>query len=679
MPTLRLRLRCDCGHSWDHPAPPPADLRDACPRCRGAVTASVGSMEIAADPPNAGPFRPGDTLNGYEILAEINRGGMGAIYQARQLGLNRTVVLKVILPDRAGSQAVVARFEREVQAAAKLAHPNIVTVFATDLTAPVPYLVMEYVPGIDLHRLVRQAGPLAPGDAVRYIRQAADGLQHAHEQGLVHRDIKPANLMVTPSPLDPPATPPRRPVVKILDMGLARATGGAADLTRAGEFLGTPDYVSPEQAQNAAAADIRADLFSLGGTLYFLLTGDPPISGDNLLEKLSRLLTESPPRVRDKRPELPDDLDHIVQTLLARDPADRYQTPADLLDALDDLLASGQLGGATPGGPATGRIPLPPPSSKQLAPRAAATPAPGPTTVVAPAVAAAHPGGVRAVAAAGDGDTLVTAGPDATLRVWDAHRLAERRRMTGDVGAVTAAAVGPSGGWAVSTAVRMSPADVGVQVWDLVAHNELARLTGPTDNPLCVAVSGDGRRIAAGTADKEVWVWPLAAADGKPVRFRGHVAPLAAVLFLPGGDTLLTGDETGQVRQWDLRTNTGRGAMTLAVGRLHGLAFSGSKGKQVAAAGANGLVLRGRDGSLSPLAGHIGAVRAVAYNPAGTRLASAGADGTVRVWAAADGQPVATFAGFAGAAWCVCWAADGASVFAGGADGTLRRWPAPAA
>ncbi len=669
-----VRLHCECGLSWDQPPPLPADPRSVCPRCQAGVTASVGAagpiLEAAA-----GPFRPGDTLNGFEVLAEINRGGMGAIYRATQLGLNRTVALKVILPDKVASKSALARFEREVQAAAKLAHPNIVTVFATDLTGPVPYLVMEYVPGIDLHRLVRTGGPLAPLDAVRYVRQAADGLQHAHEQGLVHRDIKPANLMVTPNPLDPPATPPRRPVVKILDMGLARAVGPATgELTRAGEFLGTPDYVSPEQAQNAASADIRADLFSLGGTLYFLLAGEPPIAAGNLLEKLSRLLTDEPPSVRAKRADVPQELDDLIRVLLARDPADRFQTPAALCDALDDLMAGGTLGNARPGGPASGRLPAPP-SSKTVGPRAT-TPAPGPTPVMAPAAAVAHPGGVRAVCVAGD--TLVTAGLDATLRVWDAARLAEKKRVSGDVGAVTAAAVGPTGGWAVSAATRMSPADIGVQVWDLVPMTEYARLKGPADNPTCVAVSGDGRRIAAGTADRELWVWPLDPADGKVVRFKGHAAPLAAVLFLPGGDGLLSGDEAGQVRQWDLRTAVGKGTIPLSVGRLHGLAFSGLRLKQMAAAGANGLVLRGRDGSLLPLTGHAGAVRAVAYDPAGDRLASGGADGTVRVWRASDGASLATFTGFTGAAWCVAWSVDGASVFAGGADGTLRRWPAAA-
>src|SRR5262249_984824 len=154
---------------------------------------------------------------GFEIIEELSRGGMGIIYKARQQGFNRLAVLKVISPDRLALPDMLRRFQREVQAAALLSHPNIVTVYATDLSGRWPYLAMEYVPGIDLFRLVKEGGPLSIADACSYILQAAQGLQHAHEQGLVHRDIKPANLMVTPSPLTATATAKRR--IKILDMG----------------------------------------------------------------------------------------------------------------------------------------------------------------------------------------------------------------------------------------------------------------------------------------------------------------------------------------------------------------------------------------------------------------------------------------------------------------------------
>jgi len=174
-------------------------------------------------------LKPGDELAGFEIIRPLNRGGMGVVYQARQRGLDRLVALKVVAPERlAGKDQVeyLERFRREARAPALLNHPNIVTVYATDLAGPRPYFAMEYVEGIDLYRLVRKAGPLGVPESCDYVRQAALGLQHAFEQGLTHRDIKPHNLMVTPSPLAPQAPSAsgsrRKPAVKILDMGLAR-------------------------------------------------------------------------------------------------------------------------------------------------------------------------------------------------------------------------------------------------------------------------------------------------------------------------------------------------------------------------------------------------------------------------------------------------------------------------
>jgi serine/threonine protein kinase len=280
---VKKRLTCTCGYTWEHSGSGtfPLDLRSICPLCTSVSNPKAQDLTATNEQtlPLEGEdaplrFLPGQVISGFEILEEINRGGMGVIYKARQQGLNRLVALKMILADRLASDEARARFHREVQAAALLGHPNIVTVFQTDLNGPTPYLAMEYVPGIDLSRLVKRSGPLAVADALYYVQQAAHGLQHAYEQGLVHRDIKPANLMVTPSPLEPGAAPPgRKAWVKILDMGLARVVSQGdtveemTSLTQAGMFLGTPDYVSPEQAEDPRAVDIRSDLYSLGGTL----------------------------------------------------------------------------------------------------------------------------------------------------------------------------------------------------------------------------------------------------------------------------------------------------------------------------------------------------------------------------------------------------------------------------
>src|SRR5262249_14069006 len=199
-------LSCRCGHSWEYTseAPPPAAVHSICPVCTGAnqVTEEIPPLpELAA---GADQVRPGQLLTGFEILEELNRGGMGVIFKARQRGLNRLVALKVISPEQLSRPETRHRFQREVRAVALLNHPNIVTAYQTDLEGPLPYLAMEFVPGIDLWRLVKRGGRLPVPDACYYVGEAARGLQHAFEVGLVHRDIKPANLMVTPSPLEVP-------------------------------------------------------------------------------------------------------------------------------------------------------------------------------------------------------------------------------------------------------------------------------------------------------------------------------------------------------------------------------------------------------------------------------------------------------------------------------------------
>jgi len=273
------------------------------------------------------------------MLEELNRGGMGVVYKARQLALGRIVALKVIAPEAMAIPNVRERFEREVWASARLNHPNIVTIFDTNLAGQIPFLTMEYVPGIDLLRLVQRTGPLPVPDAVSYVHQAAEGLRHMHEQGLVHRDIKPSNLMVHPFPFEA-GTAPR---LKILDMGLTRPAYSSqrdaeSGLTKAGAFLGTPDFVAPEQVEDSRRADARSDVFSLGSTLYFLLTAEAPFPGNTIAEKVRKMHTEGPPAPSSRRPEVPPALDRVVRKMLAAKPVDRYQSAREVIAALNGCL-----------------------------------------------------------------------------------------------------------------------------------------------------------------------------------------------------------------------------------------------------------------------------------------------------------------------------------------------------
>jgi serine/threonine-protein kinase len=281
----------------------------------------------------------------YRVIEELGAGGMGVVYKAEHRVMGRTVALKVVAPNLTARARAVERFRKEVRAAARLEHNNIVRSHDAEEAGGMHFLVMEFIEGISLDRLVAKKGPLPVPLACTFARQAALGLQHAAEKGMVHRDIKPQNLMVT-----------RKGQVKILDFGIARfATGddeddrpagakvpfgaarsaATAGLTNPNFLMGTPDYLSPEQAKNSHDVDPRSDIYSLGCTLYFLLTGGPPFaSATTLVDKLLAHTAAAPPPLRGRRPEVPDGLAEVFAKMTAKAPADRFRTAAAAAAAL---------------------------------------------------------------------------------------------------------------------------------------------------------------------------------------------------------------------------------------------------------------------------------------------------------------------------------------------------------
>jgi Protein kinase domain len=262
----------------------------------------------------------------YRVLELLGRGGMGAVYKAEHLLMERLVALKVLNPGVVNRSMALERFFREVKALARLSHPNIVTAFDAEQAGDTLFLVMEFVEGESLDRVLRRSGMLPVGLACNWIRQAALGLQFAFEQGLIHRDLKPANLLLTP-----------QGQIKILDFGLARLRGDTRpDATRTpdGVVLETPAYVAPEQARAPQTADIRADLYSLGCTWYEMLAGRPPLVGSTILQQLLAHQEQTPPPLAQFRSDLPAATVAIVERLLAKDPAARFPTPQELLQTL---------------------------------------------------------------------------------------------------------------------------------------------------------------------------------------------------------------------------------------------------------------------------------------------------------------------------------------------------------
>lgn len=283
--------------------------------------------DAPSDPtlPTAGTGEPADlsgrTLGGFQVVRRIGGGGMGQVYLARQLSLKRPVALKLLKADLLKNPTALKRFEAEAHAVAKLNHPNIVQVYEFGEHDGLRYMALEYVEGRNLREYLARKGPPEPAVALSMMRQVLTGLARAHDQGLVHRDIKPENILVT-----------KRVEVKVTDFGLSRffAPGEALNLTQSGVTLGTPLYLSPEQAQGKTV-DHRSDLYSFGVTAYHLLAGEPPFRGSTAVEVALKHVTDRPPPLADLRPDLPPDLCGLVHKLMAKEPADRYQSAREVL------------------------------------------------------------------------------------------------------------------------------------------------------------------------------------------------------------------------------------------------------------------------------------------------------------------------------------------------------------
>src|SRR5262245_37451201 len=283
-------------------------------------------------PPMSMP-RPGDLIATFLLEEAIGAGGMGAVFRALDTQLDRHVALKLLPPDQAADTEVVQRFYQEGRSAARLDHENIARVFSIGQDGAFHYIAFEYIEGVTIRQRVEAAGPLKVAEAVDIALQIAHALVHACERGVVHRDIKPSNIIITPQGR-----------AKLVDMGLARRFERGSDhgLTQSGMTLGTFDYISPEQARDPRDVDVRSDLYSLGCTLFHMLTGRPPFPGGTVLQKLIQHQEEAPADVRSLNPEVPAELAAVISRLMAKERDRRYQGPEHL--ARDLLSVAGSLG-----------------------------------------------------------------------------------------------------------------------------------------------------------------------------------------------------------------------------------------------------------------------------------------------------------------------------------------------
>ncbi|MCI0377146.1 MAG: protein kinase [Gemmataceae bacterium] len=309
----------------------------------------------------------------YRLLERLGTGGMGSVYLCEHVLMGRRVALKVLPLAQAEDPAMLARFYREAKAVARLDHPNIVRAHDIDREDKLHFLVLEFVDGVNLHDFVRKNGVLSPARAADYIRQAALGLQHAHEAGLVHRDIKPGNLLLD-----------RQGTIRLLDLGLARFfddDGTAfAKTYEQGFSIGTADYMAPEQTMDHRV-DIRADIYSLGGAFYYLLAGKSPFQHGSIPQKMIWHQVRYPKSMRLVRPDVPEGMVQVLEKMIAKDPARRPQAPVEVAEALAALLTE----------------PVPPPTAAELPPTVFAGYQQPSSSHVAPQTAPRTPGTVTII------------------------------------------------------------------------------------------------------------------------------------------------------------------------------------------------------------------------------------------------------------------------------------------
>jgi len=660
----------------------------------------------------------GFLLGQYKVLDQIGAGGMGVIFLAEHISMKRQVAIKVLPADKAADTESRERFYREARIVAALDHPNVVRAFDIEQNGETHFIVLEYIDGESLEHMLRRRGPLPFRDAADYTAQSARGLQHAHERGLVHRDIKPGNLL-----LDKSGT------MKVLDMGLARFFEENSNLTTelcSGSVIGTADYMAPEQAVNSHEVDIRADIYSLGVTLYALLTGQPPYGHLTVPQKLLAHHMREPTPIQEVRPDVPDELADIVMKMMAKKPENRFQIPGEVDTALTDWIEHDKISAAqTATNPNTiiqrrpPKKPAPTPKKRWLWPvviggsvlaiaaviavvvtgdkpvagKPTVNSGPAETSVIETKKVAKLPvvvpqpkvGQIRKYDTKGELVERIALSPDEKLlaggsrtgviKIWDVETAKLVKELKPHGGIVSCVAWSPSGKWLASCGH-----DGKVKIFDTGTWNERTKIAVPKGAVLAGAFSPDSKFLFTGGDDGLGRFWNVEDGTLAHSGDQSHEKPILGVAWSPDNAMVYTAGGDGTLRGWEAQT----GKQLFKRSEL-------KKVQMVAVAPDSKFLVSA--GDLSPLwfvdakagvkLGNPMSVDKMAtqwsadFSNDGTLLVASGNEGAVHVWDVETRTPYHTFTGHTDGVPDCRITRDGKHVFTTSKDKTVRLWALP--